>query len=342
MYAGLLSPQQGARLGAAGSLAELVGLLKATAYGPYLEGSGERELTPKRLSNLVRGRIASAYATIIYSAPVTTRALLVHLYRHFEIDNLKAMLRGLVTGASWEQVQEVLFPRGGLSSIPGQAVMEAGSVEAAVARLAHTPYYGTLTHALKRFGEEKSLFPLEVALDLAYWHKLWAVANQLSGDDRAQARRVLGPLVDLTNLLWAMRYRTYYHLAEEEIINYTLPFGYRVRDDDIRTAAAGGSMTRIIERVYPELTDVESLLEAPERGLPKLELQMLRKLRSHLHGMFSGYPFHIGLPIALVLLNELEVQDLSVWIEAKAGLIPANVFEPYLLMDTTSALAVLA
>jgi len=56
--------------------------------------------------------------------------------------------------------------------------------------------------------------------------------------------------------------------------------------------------------------------------------------------VFSGYPFHVGLPIALVLLNELEVQDLSVWIEAKAASIPSEVFEPYLLMDTKTVLTV--
>jgi vacuolar-type H+-ATPase subunit C/Vma6 len=145
--------------------------------------------------------------------------------------------------------------------------------------------------------------------------------------------------VDLTNLLWAMRYRIYYGLSEEEIINYTLPFGYRVHDDDLRSMAAGGSLARTIERIYPEIRDVESLLEAPERGLPKLELHMLKSLRAYLHGVFSGYPFHVGLPIALVLLNELEVQDLSVWIEAKAAAIPADVFEPYLLMDTKTVLS---
>ena len=83
-----------------------------------------------------------------------------------------------------------------------------------------------------------------------------------------------------------------------------------------------------------------SLLQEPERGLPKLELKMLRSLRAYLHGVFSGYPFHVGLPIALVLLNELEVQDLSVWIEAKAASIPSEVFEPYLLMDTKTVLTV--
>jgi V/A-type H+-transporting ATPase subunit C len=338
MYGGLLTPHQGVRLNGAANLADLVSVLKDTAYGPYLSTSEDVDLTARFLSARIRERLAAVYATIILSAPVSTRPLLVQLFRHFEIDNLKALLRGLATSATWEQVRDVLFPLGDLSTIPAQNVMEAGTVEAAVGRLAHTPYYGTLTQALKRYGEEKSLFPIEVALDLSYWHKLWAAANQLPGDDRAQARRILGPLVDVTNLMWAIRYRTYYHLAEEEIINYTLPFGYRVHDADIRHVAAGGDVTGIVERIYPELHDVAALMESPERGLPKLELRILRSLRSHLRSVFSGYPFHIGLPLAFALLNELEVQDLTVWIESKAAQIPPEVFTPYLLLETAMEL----
>jgi V/A-type H+-transporting ATPase subunit C len=342
MYAGLLTPQLGARLSAAAGFDELAGLLRDTAYGSYLSGAEQRKLTPRALLYQIKRRVAAAYTTIIYSAPVSTRPLLIQLYRHFEIDNLKALLRGLVTGSTWEQVQDVLFPLGSLSALPAQAVMEAGSVESAIARLSHTPYYETLSHALKRYSDEQSLFPLEVALDLNYWGRLWAVANQLPGTDRAQARRMLGPLVDMTNFMWAVRYRVYYHLTEEEIINYTLPFGYRLHDEDIRAVAAGGAIAPIVERIFPGMKDIESLLEEPERGLPKLELQLLRSLRRHFHSVFSGYPFHIGLPLAFALLNELEIQDLSVWIEAKAAQIPPDVFSAYLLMDSTMDLGVAA
>lgn len=342
MYAGLLTPQLGARLSAAAGFDELATLLKDTAYGPFMAGSDQRELTPRGLIRQVKARVAAAYTTIIYSAPVATRPLLIQLYRHFEIDNLKALLRGLVTGATWEQVQDVLFPLGSLTVLPAQALMEAGSVEAAISRLSHTPYYDTLSHASKRYGEEQSLFPLEVALDLNYWSRLWAVANQLPGADRAQARRMLGPLVDMTNFMWAVRYRVYYRLTEEEIINYTLPFGYRLRDEDVRAVAAGGAIGPIVERIFPGTKDVESLLLEPEHGLPKLELQLLRLLRRHFHGVFSGYPFHIGLPLAFALLNELEIQDLSVWIEAKSERIPAAKFVPYLLMDSTMDLGLAA
>jgi V/A-type H+-transporting ATPase subunit C len=329
MYSALLTPQIGASLRDAEDLPALITVLKNTAYGPYLQDLEGKELNTKQVIARVKARVADVYMGIIHAAPVSTRPLLMQLFRHFEIDNLKAILRGIVTNSSWEQVQGILFPLGSLTVLPAQEMLESGSLESAVALLANTPYHETLTHAMKRYSDEQSLFPLEVALDLAYWQKLWGS----TGQDRMQALRVIGPLVDMTNLIWAIRYRIYYHLSEEEIINYTLSFGYHVRDEDIRSIAGGGDYVRILERVYPGMDNVEALLQEPEQGLPKLELQTQQRLAEQVRVVFSGYPFHIGLPLALAVLIELELQDLTVLIEAKAAHMPAEKFLPYLLMD---------
>jgi V/A-type H+-transporting ATPase subunit C len=335
MYAGLLTPQTASNLRDADDLPALIAILKNTAYGPYLKDVDDKEITPKQAVHKIKNRIADVYLTIVHSAPVNARPLVIQLYRHFEINNLKAVLRGIVTGSSWEEVQDVLFPLGSLGVLPAQQMLESGSIESAVAQLTQTPYYETLIHAMKRYSGEQSLFPLEVALDLAYWQKLWSSASQIPGVDRMQALRVIGPLIDMTNLMWAIRYRVYYHLSEEEIINYTLPISYRVHDEDIRSIAAGGDIVRILDRIYPGLSNVEALLQEPTSGLPKLELQIQQRIGQQLQTVFVGYPFHIGLSLALAALSELELQDLTVLIEAKSAQMPVEKFAPYLLMDTS-------
>lgn len=334
MYSTLLTPEDVARLCDASDLPGLAGLLKGTPYGPYLVNAEDRELAPRWVVHQIMHRLADVYLTIIHATPAHTRSLFIELFRHFEIDNIKSVLRGIVTNSPWERVRDVLFPLGSLAILPAEKMLEAGTVEAAVTQLSDTPYYDTLSHAMKRHIEEQSLFPLEVALDLNYWRTLWISANRLPGQDRTQALRIVGPLVDMNNLMWAMRYRVYHRLSEEEVINYTLPFGYRVRDDDIRAIAAGADIARIVVRIYPGLKDVDGLLREPERGLPKLELQLQRLLRQQINAVFTGYPFHIGLPLAFVVLNELELQDLTVLIEAKASRKATEEFTPYLLMST--------
>jgi V/A-type H+-transporting ATPase subunit C len=335
LYSRMLSPEEWIGLCDAASFAALIALVKDTVYGPYLLEVKDKDLTSRRAVYQIKKHLANAYMTVIRLAPKHSRIVLEQLYRHFEVDNLKAVLRGVTTGASWEEVRYVLFPLGSFTALSAQAITEAGSMGAAVERLRGTPYYRTLSHAMERYTAERNLFPLEVALDLDYWRELWHDVNQLTKRDRAEALRILGSLLDTNNLMWAARYQVYHHLSEEEIINYTLPFGYQVRDAHIRAIAAGADIAHIVAQVYPDLTDVESLLQEPRSGLPHLELQLQRYVVEQCRAAFIGYPFHIGIPLAYVVLNEMEIQDLTQLIEAKSLQIPVERFEPQLLMGCT-------
>jgi V/A-type H+-transporting ATPase subunit C len=228
-------------------------------------------------------------------------------------------------------VRDILFPLGAFSVLPAQAMVESGSVSAAVDLLRGTPYEETLAFAIKRYSAEQNLFPLEVALDLNYWRRLWAEAKKLAGQDREQATKIIGALLDMNNLMWAIRYKVYHKLSEEEIINYTLPFGFRVQDSDLRAVAAGADIAAVINRIYPGIPDVNALLENPQNGLPRLEVLFKRELIKQCLAAFVGNPFHIGIPLAFLVLSDIEVQDLIVLIEAKSSNILEEEYRPFLL-----------
>src|SRR5215208_4625801 len=245
MYADLLTPQDIIRLSEAPDFISLFNLLKTTAYGPYLEGLKDKDINPRRTIIEIKRKLADAFYSVIQMAPVQTRPLVKQLYRYYEIGNLKAVLRAIVTVSTWntemalwDRVRDVLFPLTS-SVLPAQAMVESGSVATAVDLLHGTPYEDVLSFAMKRYSSEQNLFPLEVALDLSYWRRLWSEAQKLTGQDRQHSVRIIGSLLDMNNLMWAIRYRVYHKLSEEEIINYTLPFGFRVQDSDIRAIAAG-------------------------------------------------------------------------------------------------------
>jgi len=336
MYSSLLSTQEFARLSETPDFPSLIGQLKQTAYGPYLESLKEKDLTSRRVNLQIKGRLADSYYSVIHIAPEQTRSLLKHLYRNFEVGNLKAILRGIVSDPSWERLQDILFPLGSLTVLPAQAMVEAGSVGSAIELLQGTVYDETLSFAMKRYSAEQNLFPLEVALDLFYWRQLWHEAKRLQGLDRDQALRIIGSLMDMNNLMWVIRYRVYHNLSEEELINYTLPFGFHVRDEDIRAIAAGADIASVVERVYPNIADVEALLAEPRSGLPLLETKLKRHVMQQCLAAFSGNPFHIGIPLAFLILSDLEIQDLTVLIEAKSSKMPDEEYQPYLLRTVTA------
>jgi V/A-type H+-transporting ATPase subunit C len=338
MYSDLLTHQDMNRLSDAPDFHSLVGTLKNTPYGKYLSGLKEGELTPRRVILQIKTRLADSYSSVVQQAPEETRPLIKQLYRYFEVGNLKAVLRSIQTVSSWnaeigawDRVQEVLFPFGSFASLPSQAMVESGSVVAAVEFLRGTPYESTMSFAMKRFSAEQTLFPLEVALDLEYWRRLWAETKKLSGKDREWGKKIIGSLVDMNNLMWVIRYKIYHKLSEEELINYTLPFGYRVRDEDVRAIAAGSDIGSVISRIYPDITDINSYLEKPLQGLPRLEHRLKQQVVKQCLVAFIGDPFHIGIPLSYLLLRDFEVQNLTVLVEAKSSGVADEEFRSLLL-----------
>src|SRR5215211_7755997 len=264
-YAELLTPQDMARLSEAPDFLALFNALKNTAYGPYLDGLKDKDINPRRVITQVKKKLADSYYSVVQMSSESTRPLLKQLYRYYEVANLKAILRSVVTvstwnteGALWDRVRDALFPLGASSVLPAQAMVESGSIGTAVDLLQGTPYEEVLSFAMKRYSAEQNLFPIEVALDLDYWRRLWAETKKLTGADREHGVKIIGSLLDMNNLMWAIRYKVYHKLSEEEIVNYTLPFGYRVQDSDIRAIAAGADIASVITRVFPGIADVNA------------------------------------------------------------------------------------
>lgn len=310
----------------------VLSLLSKTAYGPYLDIASDL-LTARRTVYQLRWRLAHDYERLIDVTPQPGLRVVVALWRSYEVDNLKAALRGVENDASWDQVRRLLSPMSEhitLAMADMERMVHSGGVAQAVECVHHTPYYDTLIHALERYQAEKNLFPLEVALDLNYRRGLWHSVQLLGGRDRDEALRLIGTMLDTDNLLWALRYRVYHRLSEQEVINYTLPFGYKVRDEDIRAIAAGADVSQVIRRLLPEFEEPDEVSDRGGSGLRMLEHYLQERLMGLCRATFRGNPFHIGLPIAYLILREGEIKNLTTVVEATASQLAPEVFEPIL------------
>jgi vacuolar-type H+-ATPase subunit C/Vma6 len=338
LYSKMLGADTWAALAQAEDLDTVFSVLSKSAYASHLILKG---ITPRRAVYQIRRRLADIYEKLIRLLPGEGSQLLLWLWRLYEVDDLKAVLRGIEAHASWEQVLLLLYPKPKhalLSLDTMERMVSSGDVARAVEMARTTPYYNALVHALERYKAEGSLFPLEVALDLEHHRCLWESIEGLGDLDRTWALRIVGSMIDMDNLLWSIRYRIYHHLSEEEIINYTLPFGYQVRDEHIRAIASGADIAEVVKRVYPDLP-VAGRIEDERtagRALQALELALQRHIAAESRAAFVGDPFHIGVPLGYLVLSEYEIQDLTVLIEAKASRLPAETFEPIMVSQPTA------
>ena len=334
LYSTLLTPEVRLTLAHAPDFDTLLSTLGKTAYAPYL-ALDRAALTPRRTSYQLHWHLAKIYEKLIRMTPEPGNQLLLQLWRLYEVDNLKATLRGIETGASWDEVRHLLFPMfRHITLTPDELnrMLATGSIVRAVERTQGTPYYETLTHAVERYEIERNLFPLEVALDLDYRRGVWQAIQQLKGTDHEHALKLVGTSIDVDNLLWAIRYRVYHNLSLEEIINYTLPFGYKVHDEHIRAIARSEdalAIADVVRRVFPKVADLANLsthtrsdITMPHRWLVELEHILHRHIINLCHSTFLGDPFHIGVQLVYVMLIEYELQDLTAIIEAVSSHLP--------------------
>jgi vacuolar-type H+-ATPase subunit C/Vma6 len=61
------------------------------------------------------------------------------------------------------------------------------------------------------------------------------------------------------------------------------------------------------------------------------EVRLKRQLMEQCMAAFVGDPFHVGVPLAFLVLSDLEIQDLTVLVEAKSSGMPENEYLPYML-----------
>jgi len=325
----LISKEEWCTLLATEDLASLVGALKEMPYAKAL--AFPEEASFPRLELFFDQTVAREYEKLITLTAGAVQGLLRELWRRFELDNLKTILRWLAGGrAAW--AEELLIPlRDSILPIP--QLQAAADLQTAADLLSDTIYGPPLVSALERYEKEGTLFPVEVALDLSYWRRVWKAVENLRGEDGNWAKRLVGSKLDMINITWAFRYRVYYRLSEEEIINYTLPYGYRSDDRVLRAIARGASVQEIISMVWGEdVPEFRGLItEGGREPLQVLEVALARLLCRLAREAFIGYPFHLGVLLGYLTLKEWEAHDLIALAEAKAVGLPPQEIEPYLV-----------
>lgn len=316
LAAELLSREEKRSLIVAATFDDAVHQLTGTVYRRYL-GEGVAGLSNLFLLEkaLQRG-LVDAYERLLWALAGGLYALVLEMLRRFEVDNLQVILRGLATAVPDEEIRSLLVPLGRYERLPIAALLAAPAIGDAVAALDGLPYAGVLRNALDRYRREGTLFVIEVALDLDYYRRLWSTMGALPGRDRIEAAELLGMRYDVINVEWMLRYKALYHLSPEEIFNYTLPAGYRVRDDTVRRVADAADLREAIAAL-PEPYRSLLLPLAGEEAPWRLEVALRHWLWGTARRAMGGYPFRVGAILGFLALKEAEVHDIRAILEGK-------------------------
>ena len=242
------------------------------------------------------------------------------LLRH-EVHNLKLVIRAVHRGLPFADIAPFVLPLPGVASIDIDRLISAHDLRELAERLHRTPYAASVRHAL-HLTTTLGSFAVEVAVELDYYDRLWLATEQLRPDDAVRAQHLLGVLYDILNLTWIARYRDGWGLSPAEIINYTLRPGRWISTRMRRELAS-----------RPELPWDLALEGTPYaaafRGghtdrFDAASAGLWRILAKEVERSLRGYPFHIGVPLGFLIVQELEIRDLQIVLAAKEQGVPAT------------------
>jgi V/A-type H+-transporting ATPase subunit C len=204
-----------------------------------------------------------------------------------------------------------------LYDFPVTAILSAGTLNDVIALLEATPFQKVLAEALSEYQDTKTLFPLELAIDRFVFNRLWNATEFLRKNDRRIARRLLGIEIDLRNIDWIGRMRSYYNLSEAEIGERVLPHGHRIDSEDIRRMASGNDVSQALKKVISDTRLTPQFGQESGIGPKDLEYLLYQVLLSEARKAFGEFPFTIGSILGYFILLRIETRNVRMLIQAK-------------------------
>ncbi len=259
----------------------------------------------------------SSYDKVIEMLSGNRKKLIQHLYQKYEMENLKVILRIISSEKSNKKLtgksRYLLSLKKKTASFSAKDLLKAKNVDEIIYLLQGTWYGEPLKHSLYRFALEKETFPLEMALDLFYYKRLWQHISSLSYRERKIAQNLLGVQYDILNIFWIFRFKKMFYFSPEEILNYSLMHGkYLSANRRLKLAYSvdyNDMLNNLIGTPYKELLAYSDDPEICYRKLLSYKLSLARK-------NWQGFPFQIGTILDYLVFKEIEIRDLISLTEA--------------------------
>jgi V/A-type H+-transporting ATPase subunit C len=314
-------------MAAAGSLQDVITILAQTRFKNVAEKMRHKD--PSEIELLLLGEEIDQLQTIRKNSKGVVLTLIMLLLETYDISKLKVILR------RWHHpkgLEPEIFREKILYDFPMDAMFAAESYDAFVDFLASTPYQTVLSAVKNEYETSHSVFPVELALDRDWVKRLWEFTELLNKKDREITRKLLGLEIDLKNLNWIERFRIYYAMPSAEIANRILPFGFHLRETELRKILSEGNILAGTGKMLGTKDMTIPKKDGQSSNLETLEYFLYNLLFQEAHRAFHGFPFSIGSLLGYYFLHHIEIKNIQTLLHTKWYGLPAEKAEALLIL----------
>ncbi len=312
MKSSLLPPQRLEELLQVPDLDAVIQALVDTPYNMELQEALTRFAGARAVDEALAQNFYHATRRILSFADGPERRQIEVVLLRYDLQNIRAIVRGKHTGKTDEEILATLYPGGVLSEVRLRELLQQPELRAVADTLVTWmhPLGRALRDGVDAVQRSGSLLDLEMALDRAYAQYGRRVADG-EGDGETTFRRFLGAEVTATNVKTALKLRRMKDLTREERARFYLLGGAVSLERFLALADPESSAAEVstIRLFGTDLTGTDNLLEmerAIDRAFQKMAAQM-----------YLGDPLGLDVVIGYLTRKAAEVANLRVIAHAK-------------------------
>jgi len=314
----LLSPELIQRLSETREPAEFYVALSGTVYEPVF-ARPEIDIDPRIAEKFLTEKEIAWHAELLADVKGPIRDLVAHFLEKYEIENIKTVLRARGNRRDRDNIEYIA--RGDLpNAIPYRGLLEADTIEDAIALLSGTPYMKPALEALDDFYERKTLFPIETSLEIDYYSRLQEKVQNLSKRDRKIAEDLIGIEIDQKNIEWLVRLKFYYDIPVADLLDYNIPGGKHVDRSKLIKVFQSESVETVLNVALEQFFGKAARFFAKNPQAAKLyvlEIILWNYLVAEARKLLGGFPFTIGTVLSYLILKRAEIRNLITILNGK-------------------------
>ena len=231
----LLKPEQFRELAEQEDVRSAADYLKEQpAYAEVFDGLDDTKLHRGYIEQILTQSEYRDFTRLYRFSSMKQRKFLDLYFKHYEVEVIKKLLRHMLGGREGQtdlSMFQGFFEKH--SELDLETLCRAKNFSEFTEALEGT-VYGKLLSQMQEKGQT-GLFDCELKLDLFYFQLLWKLRNKLlTKTERKILDDCFGSRLDLLNIQWICRARSFYRLSQAEIYALLIPVHYRLRADKVK------------------------------------------------------------------------------------------------------------
>jgi vacuolar-type H+-ATPase subunit C/Vma6 len=281
-------------------------------------------------------KLAGELLTFAWRVAGPVGSCLEWLAVRFQVENLKVLARGMVTGAKLKDIEQYLVPLSKPFALDAERLVTADSLEAFASRIPSKPLQKGVRLAMSVFEHNHRPFFIEAGLDHGYLAELLARTELLAARESPDMKVLACQETDMFHLGLVARGRLTYELRPEDLLGFHV-MGAGIRRQAFATMlaacdaqqVAAEAAGRAIDRTY---ASQEKGGEAREALTPAmLEVLALNRYYRLGYWIFRRSHMGVGTVAGYAALRRVELANLITLSEGIRAGVPSAVLRRRLI-----------